>query len=89
MKMVKKGIKKEVLGTLIFSLCASIALILHGIFFDLDFSQISRLTIEGFILTFILTFLGLLILERIFTFEENKEIISLKKRLDKIEKIKH
>jgi hypothetical protein len=62
------------LGTFLFSLCASIGLIIHGVFFDLDFSQIKRLTIEGFTLTFILTFLGLLILEKIFTLDEIKNL---------------
>ena len=86
--MMVKKLKKELIGTLIFSLTASIALIIHGIFFDLDFSQIKRLSIGGFFFTFVLTFLGLIILERIFTFEENQEIIKIKNRLNKLEKKK-
>ena len=85
---MKRKIKRELVGTLIFSLTASIALIIHGIFFDLDFSQIKRLSLGGFVFTFILTFLGLVILEKIFTLEENEEIQTMKKRLDKLEKRK-
>ncbi len=83
-----KKLKKELIGTLMFSLAASIALIIHGIFFDLDFSQIKRLSIGGFIFTFVLTFLGLRLLERIFTLDENEAISEIKTRLNKLEKKK-
>jgi len=63
-------------------------MIVHGIFLDLDFSQIKRLSLEGFIFTFVLVFIGLLILEKIFNLEEDKEIIKIKKRLNKLEKKK-
>ena len=55
-------------------------------FFDLDFEQIKRLTFEGFIFTFILVFIGLIVLEKIFTLEEDEEIIGIKRRLNKLEK---
>jgi len=61
-------------------------LIVHGVFFDLDIEQIQRLTVEGFIFTFILVFIGLVVLERIFTLEEDEEIIRIKRRLNKIER---
>ena len=64
-------------------------MIAHGIFFDLDFSQIKRLSFEGFIFTFILVFIGLVILEKIFNIEEDAEIVAIKKRLIKIEKKNH
>jgi hypothetical protein len=63
-------------------------MIIHGIFLDLDFSQIKRLSLEGFIFTFVLVFMGLLILEKIFNLEEDEEIIKIKKRLNKIERKK-
>jgi len=78
--------KKELIKTIIFSVVASALIIVHGIFLDLDFSQIKRLTISGFLVTFILVFVGLVILEKIFTYEENEEISKIKKRLGKIEK---
>jgi hypothetical protein len=65
---------------------ASVLLIAHGVFFDLDLSQIRRLSVEGFVFTFILVFFGLLVLERVFNIEEDDEIISLKKRVGKLEK---
>lgn len=83
---MRKRNKKRILYTLLFSLLASVILIIHGIFFDMDISQIGRLSIEGFIATFILVFAGLLVLERLFTFEEDKEIFKVKKRVSKLEK---
>ena len=83
---MKKRFKKKLLSTAIFSLVASILFIVHGIFLDLDFSQIRRLTLEGFIFTFILVFIGLIILEKIFTLEEDEEISKVKIRLKKLEK---
>ncbi|MCR4327131.1 MAG: hypothetical protein NUV46_00950 [Nanoarchaeota archaeon] len=85
---MKKIFKKKLLSTLTFSAVASILLILHGIFFDFDFSQISRITIEGFLFTFILTFLALIILEKIFDLEEHEEIVKLRERVSKLEKNK-
>lgn len=81
-----KRFKKELLYTFMFSLITSALLIIHGLFFDLDFSQIQRITIKGFVLTFILTFIALNILEKIFNLEEHEEITKIKKRLSKLEK---
>ena len=83
---MKKRFKKKLFAAFIFSLVTAVLLIIHGVFFDLDFEQIKRLTFEGFIFTFILVFIGLVVLERIFTLEEDEEIINLKKRISKIEK---
>jgi putative Mn2+ efflux pump MntP len=83
---MKKRNKKRILYTFLFSLLTSAILIIHGVFFDMDISQIGRLSIEGFIATFILVFIGLLILERLFTFEEDKEIFKVKRRISKLEK---
>lgn len=83
--MKKSIILKKFYTTLIFSIIASIGLIIHGIFFDLDFSQIERLTIGGFILTFILVFGTLLILERIFDLENHEEFTELEKRVSNLE----
>ena len=83
---MKKRFKKKLFATFLFSVAASILLIIHGVFFDLEIEQIKRLTIEGFVFTFILVFIGLIVLERIFTLEEDAEIINIKKRLNKLEK---
>jgi len=79
-------IKRKLLATFIFSLICAIGLIIHGVFFDLDFSQIERLTIGGFIFTFVLLFLTLLILEKIFDLENHAEFIELENRVAKLEK---
>lgn len=83
-----KRFSKKISATFVFSIITAIILIIHGVFFDLDISQIERLTIKGFIITFILTFLALIILEKIFTLEEDKEILKLKKRISNLEKKK-
>jgi hypothetical protein len=74
--------------TFVFSIISSVILIIHGLFFDLDITQIKRLTIEGFCATFILVFVALIILEKIFTLKDDEEIINIKKRLNKLEKRK-
>ncbi len=86
---MKRIFKSKLLSTFIFSLIASVLLIIHGLFFDLDLSQIQRLTIEGFIVTFVLTFTALVIFERIFSLEEHEEIIKIKTRLGKLEGKRH
>ncbi|HIG51829.1 TPA: hypothetical protein EYQ19_00120 [Candidatus Pacearchaeota archaeon] len=85
---MKKRFQRKILSTFAFSIVVSVLMIVHGIFLDLDFSQIKRLSLEGFIFTFVLVFIGLLILEKIFNLEEDKEIIKIKKRLNKLEKKK-
>ena len=82
---MKRRFSKKLVATFAFSLVAAILLIIHGLFFDLDVSQIQRLTIKGFIITFIMTFVALLILEKIFTLEEDEEILKLKKRVSQLE----
>ncbi|MBT3643009.1 hypothetical protein HN604_03995 [archaeon] len=85
---MKKRFEKKLFYTFLFSLVSALLLIIHGVFLDLDFSQIQRLSLEGFIFTFILVFVGLLILEKIFTLSEDEEILNLKKRVKKLERKK-
>ena len=82
----KKVFRKKITATILFSIVSAIVLIIHGLFFDLDATQIGRLSIEGFIVTFILVFSGLLILEGIFDIEEHDEIIKIRKQLSRLEK---
>ncbi len=84
----KKEIKRKLVATFVFSLVVSIGLIIHGVFFDLDFSQIERLTIGGFVFTFILVFGALLIMEKIFDLENHVEFKELEQRVSRMEKKK-
>ncbi len=85
---MKRRFEKKIFATIIFSVVASALMIVHGLFFDLDVSQIKRLSIEGFLFTFVLVFVGLVILEKIFNIEEDSEIVGIKKRIGKIEKMR-
>ena len=79
-------LKKQIILLLIFSILAAIAGIIHGIFFDLEWNEIKRLTIQGIILTIIVIFPALLILERIFDLNNTKKFNEIEKRLKKLEK---
>ena len=83
---MKKSLKKKLLATFIFSLIASIAAIVHGVFLDLDTSQIQRLSLGGFIATFIVIFISLRLLEWIFNLEDEEELRGLKRRVGRMEK---
>ena len=58
---MKRRFDKKLLATLVFSVVAAALLIIHGVFFDLKLEEIQRLTVEGFIFTFILVFIGLIV----------------------------
>ncbi|MEA3414201.1 MAG: hypothetical protein U9Q99_01605 [Nanoarchaeota archaeon] len=79
-------LKKQILIILIFSILMAITGIIHGIFFDLDWNQIKRLTIEGFLLTLFVIFPATLFLEWVFDLNNKKKYDSLEKRLKKLEK---
>ena len=83
---MKKRFRRKLIATIVFSAVVSVLLIIHGIFLDLDFSQIRRLSVEGYLFTFVLVFVGLIILEWIFNIEEDAEIVALKKRIRKLER---
>lgn len=81
-------LKKQVLILFIFCALSSIFAIVHGIFFDLDFKQIQRLTVEGIIVTFVVLFPAILFLEWVFDINNKKKFDEFEKRLKKIEKKK-
>ena len=81
-----KLIKKQILILLVFSILVSIGSIIHGVYMDLDFSQIKRLTIEGIILTLLVVFPSVLFLEWIFDLNNKKRIDQLNKRITKLER---
>lgn len=88
--MVKsfKILKKQVLIILVFSLMTSIVAIIHGIFFDLKFDEIKRLTFEGIVLTLLVIFPIILFLEWVFDINNKKEHDNLEQRIIKLEKKK-
>ncbi len=83
MKSVRK---KQIIYSTLLSIIISIGLIVHGIFFDLDLSSIKRLSIGGFILTFIITLSLVLIIEKLFDLNNEEEIKKVKSELNKLKK---
>lgn len=81
-----KSVKRKFIATLLFSILTSIASIIHGIFLDVDITQIRRLSIEGFFLTFLIMFPFLLLLEWIFDLENKEEFKILENRIKDLEK---
>jgi hypothetical protein len=79
-------LKKQILILLIFSILITIAVIIHGVFFDLAWSEIGRLTLEGFILTLVILFPGILFLEWVFDINNKKKFDELEKRIMNLEK---
>ncbi len=78
---MKKRFRRKLIATIVFSAVVSVLLIIHGIFLDLDFSQIRRLSVGGYLFTFVLVFVGLIILEWIFNIAEDAVIVALEKRI--------
>jgi len=83
-----KSVRRKILATLVFSILASIGAIIHGIFLDLDFNQLQRLSLEGFLVTFLVVFPSLLLLEWIFDLENHEEFKIIEKRISALEKKK-
>jgi heme/copper-type cytochrome/quinol oxidase subunit 4 len=81
-------IKRQILIIFVFSLLISVASIIHGIFFDLDWGEIGRLTIQGFIFTLVVVFPGILFLEWVFDINNKKKLDEIERRLNKLEKRK-
>lgn len=79
-------VKKQILILLIFSILISIAAIIHGVFLDLDFNQIKRLTFEGLILTIFVIFPAILFLEWVFDINNRKKFKEIEKRLRRLKK---
>jgi hypothetical protein len=79
-------VKKQVLILLVFSVLVSVGAIIHGIFFDLDFEQIKRLTFGGLIFTFTVIFPGAFFLEWVFDINNRKQCDRLEQRIIKLEK---
>ena len=83
-----KILRIQILILLAFGLLVSIACIIHGVFFDLDFEQIKRLTIQGLIFTLIVIFPALIFLEWVFDLNNKKKFEEIEKRLRRLERKK-
>lgn len=81
-------LKKQVLILLVFSALVSVGAIIHGIFFDLAFEEIRRLTLSGLIFTFVIVFPGVIFLEWVFDINNRVEMEKLERRILKLEKRK-
>lgn len=81
-----KSIKRKLITTLVFSIFASLGAIIHGVFLDLDVSQLQRLSIEGFLITFVIVFPSILLLEWIFDLENKEEFKILENRVASLER---
>ncbi len=81
-----KFLGKQFLIIFVISLLLSVAAIIHGIFFDLNFEQIKRLTFGGLIFTTIVLFPIILFLEWVFDINNRKRFKEIEKRLNKLEK---
>ncbi len=81
-----KPTKQQIYVLLVLSFFISMGAIIYGIFFDLDFSQIQRLTFEGLIITFVVIFPLILLIEWIFDLNNRKEFEDVYKRLERLER---
>lgn len=80
-----KHIYKQAFILAIFSVLVSAAAIIHGIYFDMDPSEIKRLTLGGLLLTFIVIYPTVLLLEWIFDFDNKKRMDDLERRVAELE----
>ena len=78
--------RTQVIAIVLISILAAIAAIIHGVFIDLDMTQIKRLTLESFIITLIVAIPAILILEWVFDINNKKKLDDIEKRLKKLEK---
>jgi hypothetical protein len=78
--------KKQILILFVFSIMAAIVGIIHGIFFDLDWEQVKRLTLEGFVLTLVIVFPGLLFLEWVFDLNNKEKFDNIETQLKSVDK---
>ncbi len=81
-----KSVKRKLILTLFFSIFMSVGAIIHGAFFDLDFSQLNRFSFGGLFLTFSVFFPSLLFIEWVFDLEDKEEFKLLEGRVGRIEK---
>ncbi len=76
---------KQILMFCAVSVLGAIGGIAHGVFFDLDFSQIKRLTFQGVLFTSLLVFPALLFIEWLFDWNNAEEMEDIKRRIKRLE----
>ena len=81
-------VRKQVLILLVFSVLVSVGAIIHGIFFDLAFEEVKRLTLGGLIFTLVIVFPGTLFLEWVFDINNRARHDELERRIVKLERRK-
>ncbi len=79
-------VRKQILILFVFSLLVSVGAIIHGIFFDLAWEQVKRLTLGGLIFTFVVVFPGVIFLEWVFDINNRVEMDELRERVRKLER---
>jgi heme/copper-type cytochrome/quinol oxidase subunit 4 len=85
MKKISSRRVKQLIVLFIFSLGASLIAIIHGVFFDLNFAEIKRLTLFGFIATVLVIFPTILLIEWLFDWNNGEEIRRLEERIEMLE----
>ncbi len=79
------GKKKQLYIFFLMAFVGAVAGIAHGVFFDLDFSQIRRLSVLGIVFTTAIIFPTLLLIEWIFDWNNQDDLEVLKVRIDELE----
>ena len=79
-------LSKQILILFVFSFFISVGAIIHGIFFDLAFEEVKRLTLSGLIFTFVIISPGIVFLEWVFYINNKKKYDELERRIIKLEK---
>ncbi|MDP6685612.1 MAG: hypothetical protein QGI05_01520 [Candidatus Omnitrophota bacterium] len=77
--------KKQALMLFVVAIVGAAGGIIHGIFFDLDFSQIRRISFLGVIFTTLVIFPAILFFEWIFDWNNNEEIRLLKEKVNSLQ----
>ena len=80
--------RKQILILFVFSFLVSVGAIIHGIFFDLAFEEIKRLTFEGLIFTLVVVFPAVIFAEWAFDINNKKRYDELNRRLNKLERVR-
>ena len=78
-------VRRQILILFVFSFLVSIAAIVHGIFFDLDFEQVKKLTLGGLIFTLVVVFPGAVFLEWVFDINNERVWEKLERRVGVLE----
>ena len=76
---------KQLLIFLGSSFIISAGLIAHGVFFDMNLSQISRIKYDGLFVTAIICFVSLVYLSNILNIPLNKKVDKIESRLNKLD----